>query len=292
MAQRLEVNIRTLRRYITMLQDLGIPIVAERGRTGSYELAAEYTLPPMMFTNNEALALSVGLLTARDLGLTEITQAIESAQAKLEQVMPPHLRDQVRSLTETVTFDPGALPINSSGRVLLTMSRAVQLQCRVRLRYCSRANEETERNFDPYGITFREGCWYAVGFCSLRNDLRSFRLDRIIQIELTDNSFKRPSDFDALNYVIQSVATLPRRFTFEVLLKTDIIRAHREIFDVLGVLEPHPEGVLMRGSVEDLDWLAHRLAGFSFDFTVIAPDELNDAIRKCAESLLRLVNRN
>src|SRR5579859_5320859 len=86
MAQRLEVDIRTLRRYITILQDLGIPIVAERGRAGSYELAPSYKLPPMIFTNDEALALSIGLLTARHLGLDETVQAIVSAQAKLEQV--------------------------------------------------------------------------------------------------------------------------------------------------------------------------------------------------------------
>jgi predicted DNA-binding transcriptional regulator YafY len=61
LAQRLEINIRTVRRYITMLQDLGIPIIAERGRAGSYELTAGYKLPPMMFTNEEALALAVGV---------------------------------------------------------------------------------------------------------------------------------------------------------------------------------------------------------------------------------------
>src|SRR5215475_4352574 len=99
MARRLEVNIRTLRRYITMLQDVGIPIIAERGRNGSYELTAGYKLPPMMFTNDEALALSVGLLTARQLGLAETIQAIQSAQAKLEQVMPVALKNQMRALT-------------------------------------------------------------------------------------------------------------------------------------------------------------------------------------------------
>ena len=67
LAQRLEVNIRTLRRYIVMLQDLGIPIETERGRNGAYVLSAGFKLPPMMFTNEEALALTVGLLSARRL---------------------------------------------------------------------------------------------------------------------------------------------------------------------------------------------------------------------------------
>src|SRR6476619_1063753 len=80
LARRLEVDIRTLRRYITMLQDLGIPLVAERGRNGAYELSSGFKLPPMMFTNEEALALSLGLLATRHLGLAQAASAVESAQ--------------------------------------------------------------------------------------------------------------------------------------------------------------------------------------------------------------------
>src|SRR5215510_5390756 len=110
MAQRLEVNIRTLRRYVTMLQDLGIPIIAERGRNGRYELTSGYKLPPMMFTNDEALALSIGLLTARRLGLEETIQAIESAQAKLEEVLPLAFNIKEPAPPETITLDLAAPP--------------------------------------------------------------------------------------------------------------------------------------------------------------------------------------
>src|SRR5258708_238708 len=142
MAQRLEVNVRTLRRYITILQDLGIPIVAERGRLGRYELTAGYRLPPMMFTNDEALALALGLLTARQFGLVETVPAIESARAKLEQVMPLDLRQPLQALTQTVILDLNVIPAVSPGKVLLTMSTAAQQQHRVHLRYRSRTNSE------------------------------------------------------------------------------------------------------------------------------------------------------
>src|SRR5260221_9834978 len=142
LARRLEVNIGTLRRYITILQDLGIPIVGERGRAGSYELTAGFKLPPMMFTNAEALALSIGLLTARHFGLAETVPAIASAQAKLEQVMPLELRQRMRALTETVTLDLNDLPTQSPGKALLTMSTAAQLQRRVHMRYRSRGDGE------------------------------------------------------------------------------------------------------------------------------------------------------
>src|SRR5258708_27158295 len=198
LAQRLEVNIRTLRRYITILQDLGIPIVAERGRAGSYELTAGYKLPPMMFTNDEALALSIGLLTARHFGLAETVPAIASAQAKLEQVLPLNLRQQMQALTAPVTLDLNGSPTQSPGTVLLTMSRAAQLQRRVHMRYRSRGDGETARDLDPYGLAFRQGCWYVVGFCGLRRDLRSFRLDRVVQVGLSATSFDRPPGFDPL----------------------------------------------------------------------------------------------
>ncbi len=288
MARRLEVNIRTLRRYITMLQDLGIPIIAERGRNGSYELTSGYQLPPMMFTNDEALALSIGLLTARQLGLAETVQAIESARAKLEQVMPVELKQRVRALTETVTLDLNAMPVESPGKVLLTMSSAAQLHCRVHMRYRSRQDDETERDFDPYGLAYRQGRWYVVGYCQLRRGLRSFRLDRIVQVELTDVSFDRPNGFDALRHIIQSLAMLPRRYTFEVLLKTDLVTAHCEVFDLLGLLEPTQDGVLMRGGTDDLEWLARVLARFSFDFEVRTPEELRAALRRRADALLNM----
>lgn len=246
MAQRLEVNIRTLRRYITMLQDLGIPIIAERGRNGAYELAVGFKLPPMMFTNDEALALAIGLLAARHMGLAEIVHAVESARAKLEQVMPLDLKSRVQALTETITLDLKAAPLTLSGQVMLTMSTATQQQRRVRLCYRSSQGHETQRDFDPYGLVYRQGKWYIVGHCDLRHSLRSFRLDRIVQADLTDAGFERPAGFDPLGHVVQAIATLPRQFSFTILLKTDLIDAQSKIIEVLGVLEPCDNGVSLQ----------------------------------------------
>src|ERR1041384_7031963 len=166
LAGRLEVNIRTLRRYIIMLQDLGIPIEAERGRNGAYILSAGFKLPPMMFTNEEALALTVGLIAARRLNLADTDRAVESALAKLERVMPLDLKSHVRALTETITFDQNPSSSTSpSDTVLTTMSSAAQLQRRVNIRYHPNRGEDTERDFDPYGLTFYLHRWYVVGYC-------------------------------------------------------------------------------------------------------------------------------
>ena len=286
LARRLEVDIRTLRRYITMLQDLGIPIVAERGRNGAYELSAGFKLPPMMFTNDEALALAVGLLAARHLGLAETIHAVESARAKLEQVLPLELKSRVRALTETITLDLDAIPMTLASQVMVTLSTAAQQQRRVHMHYRSSQNDETEREFDPYGLAYRQGKWYVVGRCHLRHGLRSFRLDRIVQADLTETRFERPAHFDALVHVAQSIATLPRQFSFTILLKTDLVTAQSEIIEVLGLLEPHVDGVLLQGSTDNLDWLARQIARFPCEFVVLEPEELRAALRRRAAELM------
>ena len=289
LARRLEVNIRTLRRYIIMLQDLGIPIEAERGRNGAYVLSAGFKLPPMMFTNEEALALTVGLISARRLNLADTDRAIESAFAKLERVMPLDLKSRVRALTETITLDQSTASSAPPSEVVLSaMSSAAQLQQRVHIQYHSDPGDETERDFDPYGLTYYLQRWYVVGYCHLRQDLRSFRLDRITHINTLTAHFKRPEGFDPLAHMLQTIATMPRAYSFELLLKTDMATAQKEVFDVLGVLEAHKDGVILRGSVEDLDWLARQVSIFSFDFIVREPDGLKVELVKHSASLRRL----
>ena len=289
LAGRLEVNIRTLRRYIIMLQDLGIPIEAERGRNGAYVLSAGFKLPPMMFTNEEALALTVGLISARRLNLADTDRAVESALAKLERVMPHELKSRVRALTETITLDRNMVSATPPDEeVLGVMSGAAQVQQRVHIHYHPRQGESTERDFDPYGLTYYLSKWYVVGYCHLRKDLRSFRLDRVTQVSRINAFFDRPPQFDVLAYLMQAIAIMPRTFAFELLLQTDIETAQQEVFDVLGVLEADKEGVLMRGSVEDLDWLARELSRFSFGFVVREPEELKFALERQSERLKKI----
>jgi predicted DNA-binding transcriptional regulator YafY len=289
LAQRLEVNIRTLRRYIVMLQDLGIPIDTERGRNGAYVLGSGFKLPPMMFTNEEAIALTIGLISARRLSLADTDRAVESALAKVERVMPHELKGRVRALSETIKLGPETISSTAPSDVILTtVSSAAQLKRRLHIHYHSPQGENTEREFDPYGLTYYGQRWYVAGYCHLRNDLRSFRLDRITEADFTTANFERPAHFDPLAHIIQAIATMPRKYTFEVLLKTDIQTAQMEIFDVLGVLEATGDGVVMRGSVEDLDWLARQLSRFSFGFVVCEPDELRAALQKRSAQLAEL----
>ena len=286
LARRLEVDGRTLRRYISALEDLGIPITSERGRNGAYMLVAGFKLPPMMFNEDEALALSVGLLAARSLGLAEADSAVASAQAKLERVMPANLKSRVRAVDETVTLDltRGAPPRDN--QALAVLSAAAQTGRRVHMSYRSSKGEQSERDFDPYGLVYRNASWYVSGHCHLRQGLRSFRLDRVEQVGILDTAFARPQDFDAAAHLDFSIATLPRAIGVEVLLRTDLKTAMLELGESIGLFEPCGDGVLFKTRTDSIDWMARLLARLSFPFEIRRPAELGEALHGHLKRLL------
>jgi predicted DNA-binding transcriptional regulator YafY len=288
LARRLKVDPRTVRRYIERLEELGIPITAERGRDGFYALVAGFKLPPMMFTADEALAVSVGLLAARELGLAAAAPAVASAQAKLERVLPSSVKRRVRAVDETVTLDFSRPTAPEDNSALVALTSAAQVQERVRLRYRGARREETERDFDTYGLAYRGGRWYAVGLCHASGALRSFRLDRVVSVRALAAGFARPPGFDALKHLAISIATLPRAHAIEVRLLTDLATARRELFPSAGVLEPTEDGVLLRSQADDLDWFARELARLPFGFEIHSPRALGDAVAALSKRLSRV----
>ena len=292
LATRLEVDIRTVRRYITMLQDLGIPVEAERGRYGFYRLRPDFKLPPLMFTDDEALALTLGLLMARKIGLGVATPAIEGALAKVERVLPTMLRERVQAVQKTLVFDiqpSSAVPNNV---VVVTLCAAVQQQRRIWMRYRNwNATEETERLVDPYGLVYRVGFWYMVGYCHLRTELRTFRLDRIQITEMRSETFSRPPDFDSLAHVLKSIPNTPATWQVDVLLETTLENAQRVVPPALAVLEQENEGISFRCYVENLDWIAYVLLCLGCPFLVRQPSELRNALRELAQKTTLMAER-
>lgn len=285
-AARLEVDVRTVRRYIATLEEMGIPVTTERGPAGGYALVAGFKLPPMMFTDDEALALSLGLLVARKLGLDRAAPAVAGTQAKLERTMPALLSQRARAVAETVQLDLPQATTGAGNAALAMLSVATRAQQRVHLGYRDAAGSMSERKVDPYGLAYHGGGWYAVAWCHLRGDIRSFRLDRVRSVGESGERFERPPGFDAMAYLVRSVATLPRAFAIEVLLKTTLERAQAQFFDTIGVFEQVEDGVVMHNQSDDVDWFARQLAGLPFGFEIRGPQALREAVRQCAQRLL------
>jgi len=291
LAERLEVNTRTVRRYITMLQDLGIPVEADRGRYGSYRLRPGFKLPPLMFTEDEALALTLGLLAARRLGLTAAAPAVEGALAKIERVLPLALRERVQAVQETLILDFTHTGPTPGSDIVVTLCAAAQQQRRVWINYSSWQSETTERTVDLYGIVYRSGFWYAVGYCHLRAGIRVFRLDRVLQAELRNETFERPPDFDSLAYVLHSLANTPTTWVVEVLLETTLEEAQHSVPPVIATLEQVADGIMFRCSVGHLEWLAHFLSGLGCRFIVLRPPELREELQKLSTRIAEMAAR-
>ena len=155
-----------------MLEELGIPIVTTQGRYGGYQVVPGFKLPPMIFSDQEALALAVGLMAARGLGLAESMPAVASARAKMERVFPLKLKQRLRAVDESIALELARPVAVIDQQVLGLLCTATQEHRRVRMAYQSRGEAHTEREFDPYGLVYRAGRWYIVGWCHLRRGLR------------------------------------------------------------------------------------------------------------------------
>ncbi len=287
-ARRLEVDPRTVRRYIVMLQDMGIPVEGERGPYGAYQLQRGYKLPPLMFTDGEALALTLGLLVLRELQFPVNVAALEGALAKTERVVPEKLLQQSRALQEAITFNISPPPAPLQNDFVAPLSLAVR-QCQpVFLRYRAWDGEETERRFDPYGIVFNEGYWYTSGYCHLRQDLRTFRLDRMVSLEPAEGAFERPADFDVLGYVLTSLASMPGSYSVEVVMETSIEYARQVIPLATGKLEETESGVILRRSATQLEWIANFLLSLDFPVRVLQPPELRAILSDIAAKARRI----
>ena len=290
LAARLEVDRRTVRRYITMLQDLGIPIEATRGPLGGYRIRPGFKLPPLMLADDEALAITLSLIAARRQGSAAGALAIEGALAKIERVLPDGLRARLQAVQSVVAFSTTPSAPQPNGEMIMCISSAAQQQQRVLLRYQSR-DQETVRSFDPYGLVYHWDRWYTVGWCHLREDLRVFRLDRVLGATPEEATFVRPPDFDSLAYVLDSLATAPWSWSVEVLLETTLEDARQRIPPGNALIKPVAGGVLVQLRVDRLDWMARTLMLMECPFVVRRPPELRDALRQLAAEAAALAER-
>jgi predicted DNA-binding transcriptional regulator YafY len=270
-ARDLGVDVRTVRRYVAAVQDLGFPVEGERGPAGGYRLRPGYKLPPLMFTEDEAAAVVLGLMSARRLGVPTSDEAL----AKINRVLPARLQARTESLEQVAFTSPeGTAP---AGETVLALADAARRQRRVTARYTSHSGAETDREISPYGVVVHGGRWYVAAYDHHRGEMRTFRVDRMRGLEMGGGGETPPEGFDAAEHVLRSFAQVP--WTHEV-----VVQLEKPINVPLA--EVTPEGRLtMR--VESLDYMARVLASLDCDFTVIKPPELNTSLNRLAARLSR-----
>jgi predicted DNA-binding transcriptional regulator YafY len=285
LAAGLGVDQRTVRRYALRLADLGIPVTAERGRYGGYRLLPGYRLPPLMLTDDEAAAVVIGLLAAEHLG--QPVAGISTALAKIQRVLPATLSERVAALRQTLDFTQHQRKpaVAADTGTVLTLATAASQHQRVRLRYRSHAEQDSERDLDPYGLVLHSGRWYVTGRDGKSGELRTFRVDRVSEALLSGVSFDPPAGFDPVQHVTRSLAAVPYAHEIEVVLATTLANAQRRIPPTVATLAETEGGVLLTGRAEHLPGLAAMLAGLGWPFTVRRPAALRDEVRALSDRL-------
>jgi len=285
-ADRLGVDARTARRYVAVLQDLGIPIEGRRGVGGGYRLRSGYRLPPLMFGDDEAVAVVLGLLATRGPGPDDPPDAAARALAKINRVLPSTLRRQVEALEDTVDFTSPTASTPADAALVLLLADAIHRRHRLRAAYRSFIGEVSERELSPWGLVVRSPCWYLVAHDHRRADLRTFRIDRMWRATLAPGPFADPPpDFDAVAHVTRSLAAVPGRWQVEVVLDLPVDEAARRIPATLAELAGDPAGSRLRMPASSLDWVATVLAGLGCDFVIQQPRELRAHVRALGDRL-------
>jgi len=287
LADTLGINSRSVRRYVEELRLLGYDIRSERGPQGGYTFLGNVYLPPMNFTDNEALALSYGLLMLKS--SPDLGKASETALARLEPVLPPTIRAQTAALKESVNIQNTQPIWNAPSQNLIQLSQAIKKQERINIRYHTPDKVPEERNFDPYAIAHMIGLWFVAGYCHLRQDMRIFRVDRISKLNFTEENFSAPEDFDVLTYVAEGIARTKRADSIEVIidLQLSLEEAQKRMPPGRVIIEETDDGVRTTAYVKSFKEVIHFLASSNFKFTIIKPIELKDALKQHLKDVLK-----
>jgi predicted DNA-binding transcriptional regulator YafY len=282
LAERLGVSVRTLRRDVDRLRELGYPVEAQRGVDGGYQLAPGAALPPLVVDDEEAVALAIGLRAAAQGAVAGIEESSVRALTKIIQVMPPRLRRRVDALrTATVPAAWGTGPTVDSG-VLTTVAQACRDEVRMRFSYTAHRAERTSRYVEPHRLVSLGRRWYLVAYDLTRHDWRSFRLDRLTDPGPTSERF-RPRALpggDPVAFVRAGIDSVPTPYTVEALVHAPAERVRIQVGQWATVEEAGENRCRLRMTAESLDWPALALGAVGADFELIDSPELTALIRE------------
>ncbi|MGH3442400.1 MAG: helix-turn-helix transcriptional regulator [Nitriliruptorales bacterium] len=286
LAERLGVTPRTVRRDVTRLRDLGYAVEAEPGRYGGYRLAGGQALPPLVLSDEEAVAVAIGLRTAALSGVAGLGESALTTLGKLEQVLPSRLRDRVAALG-TATVHLGApVPDTVDAEVLSTVAVACRRGERLLLGYRDREGRTTRRDVDPFRVVHAARRWYLVARDVRRHAWRTFRIDRVTDVLPTAVRVRIEDPPDAAALVTEALAVAPYRWRATVRLDLPLEGATQRVPPTLGLLEADGDVTLLHIGADELRWIANFLAGLGCGFEVLEPTELVDELRRLARRLL------
>lgn len=288
LAERLGVDTRTVRRDVERIRELGYAVDSAPGTTGGYKLRASGDMPPLLLDQEEAMAVAVLLGVSAAVALPGIERAALATLARVDRLLPPRMRRQVRALrAATVPLMPavGRLPAEN----LAHFAQACEEHEIASFEYSARDGRVSLRRAEPHRLVATDRRWYLVAYDLGRKDWRTFRVDRATQVRLTGHTFVPRPLADPARLVAEAITAAPYRYQATVKLYGPLGEAVRRIPPAVGALEDAGSHVLLRIGADDPEWLAGYLIGLGLEFEVLDPAELRDQMTALGQ---RLVSRH
>jgi predicted DNA-binding transcriptional regulator YafY len=287
LASSLEVTPRTVRRDVTRLRSLGYPIEAEAGIGGGYRLGPGGRLPPLLLEDEEAVAVAIGLRVATTTTVSGVEEAAVSALAKLNQVLPARLREQVAAIGAQITqFPQGELP-TVDGEVLATLAAGCRDIEGIRFRYRTHDGNDSDRSVEPLRIVHTGRRWYLVARDRDRDAWRTFRVDRITGPTLTGLRYCFDDPPDPVALVAEGTGVAPWDLVARLRVQTDAATVSGHFPPGQAVVEPiDATSCEVRFAANQLGPLVAQVARIYWSFEILDPPELRAAVHEHARRLL------
>jgi predicted DNA-binding transcriptional regulator YafY len=220
LARRLEVNPRTIRRDITFLRNqLRAPIAFDAVQNGYYYTEPSFRLPYFQLAQGELVALYLAERLMRQLEGTPFESDLRQAIAKLDTMLPDGVSVRLDAMADMLSVLPAARPYYDP-ESFSTLTTAVACRHRVEMVYWTASrNETTQRAFDPYDLVLVDDGWYAIGYCHLRAEVRTFAVQRIRSLRALAERFTRAPDFRLEDYMKGSFRTVRGDGDHDILLR-------------------------------------------------------------------------
>lgn len=289
LAEKLGVSLRTVHRYFEMLDEMGVPVYSERGPYGGFSLVRGYKMPPLVFTLEESVALVLGTGMVEEMWGELYRESARGALAKLENLLPEEQAREVAWARNSLV----ATGMNRSDLKALTptlekLRRAVRERRSLDMNYQSnQIPHPSQRRLDPYALVHRWGWWYVIGFCHLRREVRTFRVDRISEIILSEATFNILPDFDLQAHLKEELQAQPQ---VKARLKVEadaawLVQGNHSYWE--SVEEQADGSVIVAFSAPGLEWAASTALAYGPAVEVLEPPELRQLVAEWLDVMKR-----
>jgi predicted DNA-binding transcriptional regulator YafY len=285
LASKLGVTDRAARRYVAVLREAGVPVESVRGPYGGYRLGRGLRLPPLVFSGAEALALVMAVLDGHhDAG--DPTGPVGSALGKIVRALPEPVAAQAAVVRRSAAAAPDRAAARPDPGTTSVLVQATSDRRRVRLAYRSEAGSEWVTEVDPWAVTVRHGRWYLLCHSHAADARRAYRIDRIREVEVLEETCSPPGDLDPVAMLEEHLAV---GWEYDVEVRIDAAA------DVLRPCVPRTLGRLeavdgattrLTGSTSNPFWYAEQLAALPAPYRIVGCREVREAARAIGQRLL------